>query len=636
MKAKEVRDGDEYDAIEDNNNAPLVLQQFACNSTQNGLDIVSQGFVFSSKYLLEQFYSRLTLMPKGIALLLDGTFKLIVNGWVLLVLGMEVIVRGSSGKDNFGGNESFVHSCRPIVFAVFRAENCVSVVEMLKALEIFHDNWKLSLLPLKDRILSVTIDHSEPLRKGCLEFLGVDKIIDCYAHMIRNLKKEKSRLKHAQSQSMDIIVAQIQEAHLSRSYEMFKIVTQCIIADLKASEEIEFADWFHTSYLTPPWDTWWIGASGIAGVSASNNAIESFNRCIKRPTVIAKSMSMSLFLTKGIANICDMSKERYDSQRGRCYRDVGNQFEYLQNWPMPQEIRLAAKFFYLHFLFKAHDEVGIDSSSRRWYFNSHRVGDLEITRTRVHNFFNVKYNKFGESQERQPDEGIYNWFARIGSIDATAGVPINAPPTNFSDAKSMLLTLHEVTETVTETSTSLNCDCKAFHNTAYLCSHVLTIANVIGKVNSDFGALAKVTRKTGRPASRPLALEYDNAHLLNPTTAVYMEPYGLGIILRSINTRQHKPSLLVVFPRRNATDKCLMCNCTDKIHLIYDNVTVLRAAVYAIEWARMDSADESVSSTQSSPARSSSSSDFADDFTDETQFEGLPIPQEDGEESDED
>ncbi|ETW06457.1 hypothetical protein H310_02713 [Aphanomyces invadans] len=46
--------------------------------------------------------------------------------------------------------------------------------------------------------------------------------------------------------------------------------------------EDHFADWFHETFLIPPWEFWFVTASGVAGVTSHQQPIESHRKCIKQ------------------------------------------------------------------------------------------------------------------------------------------------------------------------------------------------------------------------------------------------------------------------------------------------------------------------------------------------------------------
>lgn len=61
--------------------------------------------------------------------------------------------------------------------------------------------------------------------------------------------------------------------HLSRSQEMFNAIGESFVAVMERHGEAKFAAWFKEQYLTAPWDTWWVGASGLPGLLPNNNPV---------------------------------------------------------------------------------------------------------------------------------------------------------------------------------------------------------------------------------------------------------------------------------------------------------------------------------------------------------------------------
>ena len=82
-------------------------------SDQAGLCL---GFSFSSKSLIESISDEINKpINKPISLYVDGTWKLLKNRWVLLILSYQVIRRNAS--------KELVQSARPFMFAISYSES---------------------------------------------------------------------------------------------------------------------------------------------------------------------------------------------------------------------------------------------------------------------------------------------------------------------------------------------------------------------------------------------------------------------------------------------------------------------------------------------------------------------------------
>lgn len=81
--------------------------------------IRTQGFVFSSENVTKNILSAIKCSPDGLSLALDGTYKLLFNGWVLIVLSSHTVNYTLNNNVN-GRKES--HSAIPFLFCLVRSE----------------------------------------------------------------------------------------------------------------------------------------------------------------------------------------------------------------------------------------------------------------------------------------------------------------------------------------------------------------------------------------------------------------------------------------------------------------------------------------------------------------------------------
>lgn len=66
----------------------VVLDEFSqMAKDDDGNNVETEGFVFSSKALLDRIDLLAKSQPSGVSLMADGTYKLLHNGWVLCILG---------------------------------------------------------------------------------------------------------------------------------------------------------------------------------------------------------------------------------------------------------------------------------------------------------------------------------------------------------------------------------------------------------------------------------------------------------------------------------------------------------------------------------------------------------------------
>jgi len=92
------------------------------------------GFSFCSKNMIEFLENQMENSKSGINLNIDGTYKLIKNGWVLLIL---------SGYNILFKKGNFVHSAKPLMFTLVNVEKEASYKACLDSLDYVGNNFVL-------------------------------------------------------------------------------------------------------------------------------------------------------------------------------------------------------------------------------------------------------------------------------------------------------------------------------------------------------------------------------------------------------------------------------------------------------------------------------------------------------------
>ena len=95
----------------------------------------------------------------------------------------------------------------------------------------------------------------------------------CYAHFCRNRDRKLHLIKSSQHQAE--VKAMTTDLHYCRSQSMFDSLANLVLAWLESNGYSEFKRWLDQFYLQVPWNTWWYPSSGVRGVLATNNPLES-------------------------------------------------------------------------------------------------------------------------------------------------------------------------------------------------------------------------------------------------------------------------------------------------------------------------------------------------------------------------
>lgn len=111
-------------------------------------------------------------------------------------------------------------------------------------------------------ISSITIDHSNAIRKGAIKAFGESvKILSCWVHLLINCKKKQSKL--LDQDNFKKIRQDIYMMHLCSNIYQLKKVSQACITNWNSMSEIDFTNWFQSIYLDARWSNWFIGCRCI-------------------------------------------------------------------------------------------------------------------------------------------------------------------------------------------------------------------------------------------------------------------------------------------------------------------------------------------------------------------------------------
>ena len=109
----------------------VCLQQFEAMIPASNPPVKTLGFVFSSPALLGNIKTALRDMTQGLSLALDGTYKLLYNGWVLCILATHTVNYTASAAD-----KSESHSSIPLLFCLVRTEGQPAYDALLQSLKL--------------------------------------------------------------------------------------------------------------------------------------------------------------------------------------------------------------------------------------------------------------------------------------------------------------------------------------------------------------------------------------------------------------------------------------------------------------------------------------------------------------------
>jgi hypothetical protein len=266
IRSKLVSDINQFVSINNKSTDPIVIDSYVSMNESNKQTV---GCVVSCKKLIHTFIEFLdSCGNNGLDLAIDGTYKLIINNWVIIVLGTRYLSRSSDENPNTS-TEEYTHSFVPFVFGLCQSESKESFECLFNSLyKIVHQFYPGKYL----KVHSIIMDHSAPCRSGAVSIFGEDVIVlSCWVHVLRNCKKHKSLL--TRKEYYTDIQRHVHVMHKCSTSTQFDFVSKSCVDEWIKNGQIEFANWFKDINLTLQWRNWFVGAAQRPGVPVENNSL---------------------------------------------------------------------------------------------------------------------------------------------------------------------------------------------------------------------------------------------------------------------------------------------------------------------------------------------------------------------------
>jgi len=381
----------------------IIVKEFTQNKNYgNNIDTFN-GFVFTSRKMIEDIDLAIKLQPHGIRLMSDGTYKLILGGYCILITGTVDIKVSNNGE--------YSHTFRPFLFALASSENTEAYVALFQALKDL-TTWAINGHPpfiapvhCQDRC-----DAARNAFKNVFHPNTNDAYVikPCYVHLIRNIQQNRSKM--LKTSFYDEVLTDMDHMHHCKNDKIFKLMTSQIIKSWKNKGEIDFTNWFISELLHDNWSTWYTGCCSdklnMFAVPDTTNPIESLNRTLKR--CIPNAVSMSNFFQIKIPTIFTYITDNLGALE---FDHNISQQAFIDKYPIHSElIRKAAKLSYKNTAGKSQNIAKYKSNSNsefNYYINSSdyiviknsKANDnsLPVDRNRVKRYRKVHYGEITDT-----------------------------------------------------------------------------------------------------------------------------------------------------------------------------------------------------------------------------------------------
>lgn len=439
------------------------------------------GYVFTSQRWLQNLGNAVRDMSTGLSLGADGTYKLVHSNWTLLIATTHTI---NLPQQDSGRKSDVTHTAVPLMAALVETESYYTYAALFGALRVAAEKLVSGAAPV--RVLSMSMDHCWSIKNAAEWIFGTQvSVVDCWPHLMRNARKKASKLL---TYFTSTIEPHLHKIHCAGSITVVYDLAIAATREWEGAGYGEYANWFREVYLDGGWSGWWCGASRVPGAGPTNNPLEALNKDIK--DVIDKRCTMTEFIDTGFPRFLAATAQR------RCpsvlLRDVGHdQTRLLQEGVLPRAVVDSA--ISMVQTKKAVVRTKLTSGLYRYYVSSSSYLNSQITNERVE----ARRKRFADGADPAEPSTV---------------------PESFDALHARRCSIHVVEVVVAPgLKNRLQCDCKGYWVSSYLCSHVLAAAHHEGVINLH---AVRTTftgpRRGGRPANRAKALVPDDSA---PTTA---------------------------------------------------------------------------------------------------------------------
>ena len=285
---------------------------------EDGVEILSIGFNFTTKNIM---YNNMlgcyrVMNDEGIILCIDGTWRLVINGWPLLIIG----------TDFMNTENEHSHSFAPFGFCFCRAETEKANIELISSIIAAFKKFILEDIEANFNVIGGILDHSNAIRNALLHCFPHIVIMSCWAHVLRNARIISGK-RYDVRDDKNVIIGK--EPYVTGGTATFDDLLHPIIVRIHlAANDFQFenlvaafkrkfypicpafVDHFIAVNCSKEWRNWYQGASPINCLGSTANPLERYNGWIK--SILDLASTITNFLNVGIVNLLKESNLKSD------------------------------------------------------------------------------------------------------------------------------------------------------------------------------------------------------------------------------------------------------------------------------------------------------------------------------------
>ena len=231
------------------------------------------GFVFSTRNIIRNAERARDAWGGKFPGECDGSWKFVYCGWPILAFGTHHLYYDK--KDG-----EIRQQFRPISFMFTKGESHQAFERLfkctLRAVELLYS--------FTIELCTVCSDKADGIRSAFLVVWPTAIWVTCWPHI--SMKPRKEWVKHMVSKDKSSVVKACDQflhlLHLARTRQQFKHLARLMIHQVRNKhKEEDLANLVEKEYTSPPYDCWFVTASGVVMCDPSSQPIEAYWKQVK-------------------------------------------------------------------------------------------------------------------------------------------------------------------------------------------------------------------------------------------------------------------------------------------------------------------------------------------------------------------
>ncbi|KAK3250136.1 hypothetical protein CYMTET_40473 [Cymbomonas tetramitiformis] len=251
------------------------------------------GFCFSTRNILQNAERAQDAWGGSFPGETDGSWKFLYCGWPILAFGAHSIYYDADKC-------AIRHKFRPISFMFTKGESEQAFTRLfectIEAIQL--------LFTFRIELSTAASDKADAIKTAFARVWPNAKWVTCWPHISMKPRKEWMKLMVAEDKQP--VLAALKEylarLHKTRSREQFQQLAKLAGYQLRSKKEEQVANILDKEYTSPPYDAWYVTASGVVYCSPSSQPIEAYWKTVKSTKLYQLRARLDNMMHEGIKN----------------------------------------------------------------------------------------------------------------------------------------------------------------------------------------------------------------------------------------------------------------------------------------------------------------------------------------------